>query len=75
MNDNNENDYPFGYSLEDMDVEAFFNVRSWLESAVTQAGAEVTDAGIGMGRADIGIVLQGAPYSISILPRPITRKP
>lgn len=61
----------FGNSLEEMDLEAFMNTRSWLEKALTDAGAEVTDAGIGMGQADVGINLQGAPFSVSIKPRPM----
>lgn len=33
MNDNQ--DYPFGYSLDKMDVHAFLNMRDWLEKALS----------------------------------------
>jgi len=60
----------FGKTLDEMDVEAFLNMREWLEKAVEAAGAEVTDAGVGAGKADLGILLEGHGYSISIRPRP-----
>lgn len=63
--------YPFGATLEEMDVKAFMNIRTWVEEALEAKGAKVTDAGIGMGRADLGVVIDGAPFSISIRPRPI----
>jgi hypothetical protein len=66
-----QEDHPFGYAIADMDVEAFLNIRDWLEQAVKDAGAEVTDGGIGMGQADIGVSVEGMPYGISIKPRPI----
>ena len=50
------------------DVEAFFNMRTWLERACEAAGAVVTGGGIGMGQADIDIVLEGHHYNISIRP-------
>lgn len=50
------------------DVEAFFNMRSWLSKAVEKSGAKVHGAGIGMGQADIDIELEGARFNISIRP-------
>lgn len=66
-----QEDYPFGYAIPDMDLEAFLNIRNWLEKAAIDAGAEVTDHGIGMGQADIGVLIDGMPYGISIRPRAI----
>lgn len=63
-------EYPFGENVPEMDIEAFLNMRNWLEDAVTAKGARVTDAGIGMGAADLGIELDGWGYSLSIRPRP-----
>lgn len=62
----------FGKTLDEMDIEGFFNTREWLERVITDAGATVTDAGIGAGKADLGIILNGAPFAISIYPRPMS---
>lgn len=59
----------FGDHLDEMDVEAFLNAREWLEKALVSAGAIVTDAGVGGGRADVGIMLNGAPFSVQLKPR------
>jgi len=56
------------YNYEDMDVEAFLNLRNWLEKAITEKGAEMFDAGIGGGQADIGFELEGMKYRVSIKP-------
>lgn len=61
-------EYPYGYSLDEMDVEAFFNARAWLESALAAKGAEITGAGIGMGQADLDVILEGHPYNVAIKP-------
>ena len=58
-------------NLCEMDVEAFLNMREWLINALEAKGALITDTGIGMGEADVGIKLLGMPYSISIKPRSI----
>lgn len=63
-------EYPFGFSLEQMDVPAFFNMRDWLEKAVREAGADVTGKGVGMGEADLDIVLEGMKYNVRIKPLP-----
>lgn len=59
----------FGETLEEMDLEAFMNARDWFETAITAAGGEITDAGIGMGRADLGVLIDGAQFSVHIIPR------
>lgn len=61
-------EHPFGFALHEMDVEAFWNMRQWLQKAVEAAGAKVTGSGIGMGRADIDIELDGCRYNVSIKP-------
>jgi hypothetical protein len=63
-------EHPFGYSLEEMDVEAFFNMRDWLQKACEAQGAKMVGGGVGMGQADIDIELDGCRYSISIKPLP-----
>jgi len=60
----------FGTSLEEMDVEAFFNMRGWLQKAVEAEGAKMVGGGIGLGQADIDIELDGCRYNISIRPLP-----
>lgn len=59
----------FGETLEEMDVEAFFNMREWLREAIEAKGAEITDQGIGMGKADIGFELGGVPFFLTLRPR------
>jgi hypothetical protein len=61
-------EHPFGFSLDEMDVQAFFNMRTWLEEAVEAKGAKKVGGGIGMGQADIDIEIEGCRYNISIRP-------
>jgi hypothetical protein len=64
-------DHPFGVSLPEMDVEAFLNMREWLEKALYAAGAKPGGgSGIGLGQADIDIELDGCRYNVSIKPLP-----
>lgn len=63
-------EHPFGFSLDQMDVEAFFNMRDWLTTAVEAKGAVRKGGGIGCGQADIDIELDGCRYNISIRPLP-----
>lgn len=60
--------YPFGFTIDEMDTESFFNVRDWLTKAVEAAGAKRYAGGIGMGAADIDIELDGNCFNISIRP-------
>jgi len=55
-------------AYDDMDVEVFMNLRDWLEGCITEKGAKVVDAGIGFGQADIGFILEGMKYRVSIKP-------
>ena len=56
--------------LASMDVEAFLNMRDWLQSAIEAKGAKMDGAGIGCGQADISFALDGCRYSVSIRPLP-----
>jgi hypothetical protein len=56
--------------FESMDVEAFFNMRGWLQSACEAKGARMTGGGMGCGVADIDIELDGHHYNITIKPLP-----
>lgn len=55
-------------TLATMDVDAFFNMRDWLQAACEAKGARMTGGGIGCGQADIDIELDGHHYNISIRP-------
>jgi len=51
------------------DVEAFFALRDWMQKILEKNGCVVTDAGLGMGAADLGFRHQGAEFGLSIWPR------
>ncbi len=61
----------FGKALNEMDIEAFLNMRDWFETAITKHGGKVIDGGMGVGRADIGVELDGCEFSLQIRPRPV----
>lgn len=61
-------EYPFGYYVGDMDAEAFFNMRDWLQEALEAKGARKTGGGMGCGQADIDIELEGVHFNVSIKP-------
>jgi len=63
-----DKEYPFGFSLDEMDAEAFFNIRDWLEKACEAQGAKKVGGGVGCGQADIDIELEGCRYNVSIKP-------
>jgi len=54
--------------LVDMDTEAYFNLRDWLEAAITNHGAKVTGKGLGGGASDLWFKLEGMEYFVSIKP-------
>jgi len=54
--------------LEAMDVEAFFNIRGWLQRACEAQGAKMVGAGIGFGQTDLEVEIEGHLYNISIKP-------
>lgn len=56
--------------LASMDVEAFLNMRNWLQEALEAKGAKIWGAGIGCGQADVSIDLDGFSYNVSIRPTP-----
>lgn len=53
------------------DPETLLNSREWLQAALEAKGATITGGGIGCGQADLGIELEGCPFTVSI--RPIVR--
>ncbi len=61
----------FGKTLDSMDIEAFLNMRDWFEAAITNHGGKIIDGGMGVGRADIGVELDGVEFGVQIRPRPI----
>ncbi len=61
----------FGTALNEMDIEAFLNMRDWFEVAIENHGGKIIDGGMGVGRADIGVELEGVEFSVQIRPRPI----
>lgn len=65
------NELPTGLVLSNDfgDAESLWNSRRWLEAALTAKGAKVTGAGMGMGQADIDILLEGYKFNVSIKPR------
>jgi hypothetical protein len=65
-----EERYPFGATLDEMDVASFLNMRDWLTNAAEAMGAKTVGGGVGLGQADIDIELDGFRYNISIRPLP-----
>ena len=61
----------FGKALGEMDIDAFLNMRDWFQSAIEKYGGEIIDSGMGSGRADLGVELDGCEFSVQIRPRPI----
>jgi hypothetical protein len=69
MSDQDQN-FPFGHSLHEMDTTAFLNMRAWLQAAVEAKGAKMDGGGVGFGQADIDIELEGCRFNVSIKPLP-----
>ena len=63
----------FGDGLDNMDIESFLNIRTFVEKALEAKGAEITDGGMGAGRADIGFMVEGMPFGIQIRPRSLAK--
>jgi hypothetical protein len=55
-------------------LDALFNIRQWVQSALEAKGAKCVGAGIGvggtMGIADVQIEVEGCQYNIGITPLP-----
>lgn len=54
------------------DPTSLWNIRKWLQEAMEAKGAKQTGAGMGMGAADIDIILDGCEFNVQV--RPIIRK-
>lgn len=50
------------------DIEAAFNMRTWLQKACEAAGGKMTGGGFGGGCADLWIELEGHEYMVTIKP-------
>ena len=55
--------------LRDLDIEAFLNMRDWFQDAITTKGGKIIDTGMGGGRADLGVEIDGYEYGVQIIPR------
>lgn len=53
------------------DAPSLWNSRQWLQEACEAKGAKMTGGGMGMGAADIDIILDGCHFNVQI--RPIIR--
>ncbi len=54
---------------EQMDVEAAFNMRSWVQKALEAKGAKIAGAGVGMGGCDLDFEVEGFKFNVFIKPR------
>ena len=64
-----DDELPVGELHEDFgDPETLLNSRYWLQSALESKGAIPYGAGIGMGQADVSIMLEGMKYLVTIKP-------
>jgi len=50
------------------DPKQLLNMRQWLQDALEVKGAKFTGGGVGMGEADLDIILEGHEYNINIKP-------
>lgn len=66
-------EFPGGFQFASNfgDAETLFNSRAWLEAALSARGASIVGGGIGCGQADLSIMLDGFPFTVSI--RPVIR--
>lgn len=56
-------------NLNEMDIEAFLNIRDWFMDAIIAKGGKIVDSGMGAGKADLGVELEGHRFSVQIRPR------
>lgn len=54
---------------QQMDVEAAFNMRGWVQKALEAKGGEIVGAGIGCGGCDLDVVVEGFKFNVWIEPR------
>ena len=59
----------FGKALSEMNVEAFLNMRDWFVAAIENHGGKIIDTGMGAGKADLGVELDGCEFNVQIRPR------
>lgn len=51
------------------DPLTLLNSRDWLEAAIVAKGARIIDSGCGAGQADLGFILEGCEFCVSLSPR------
>ena len=54
---------------QQMDTEAAFNMRDWVQRALEAKGAKIVGAGVGCGGADLDFVVEGHKFNVFIAPR------
>lgn len=70
MNDDKQPPIGWVESLSaQMDVQAAFNMRHWVQKALESKGAKITGAGVGMGGCDLDIEVEGFKFNVFIKPR------
>lgn len=71
LNDN-EQIVPPSEGFSRLDLDALFNLRTWVEEAIRAKGGKIVGAGIGeggkMGRADLQVELAGHQFNLEIQP-------
>lgn len=55
--------------IDDSELMVLKAVRDFVEDALDERGAEVTDSGLGAGYADVGFAFDGKIYAIRITER------
>ena len=54
---------------DEMELRKLFEVRNFVEDALEERGADVTDSGLGRGYADVAFVFEGKTYALKITER------
>ena len=54
---------------QQMDVEAAYNMRHWVQRALEAKGAKITGGGIGCGGGDLDFEVEGYKFNVWIAPR------
>ncbi len=50
----------------EVDVEAQFNIRQYVEDALVAKGAKITGKGVGVGGCDLDFEVEGFPFNVWI---------
>ena len=55
----------------EVDVEAQFNIRQWVQDALVAKGAKITGAGVGVEGSDLDFEVEGFPFNVWIKHLPL----